>query len=1188
MNQKILLTYLVACFAFLNAWATEPTPPGINTANKFVINKGQIDERNAPTGIRYYFHRGPMSVYFLEDRISYVLTKPHEDGVISNRIDLSFGGTTTPKIFGAGEISNKNRYYTMDCPEGVTAEDYSKVIYQNVYDNIDLVYYFDKNGSLKYDFVVHPGGNPQDINLTFNGDADISVSEEGNLVVKSAGGEINEAAPYTFLKGNNQEVSSKFILNKNILQFEIGDYNEQATLIIDPEVKWSTFYGGDSFDDGIGNTTDNAGNLYVVGQTFSLEFPNIDADYGNGERGDIVIGKFSPTGEHLWTIYYGGDAESRGRGITFDELGNAYAVGFTMSKFLPNPEDASNPIEASGNEDIVVLKVDADGNPLRVRTYGSFNGKDEGEEVAYDGGGLYITGHTSTNETEFANLINGTEHQPVKAQDVDAFLMRIDSDMNPIWFTYLGGSGGDEAYGLTVDDSGNPYITGATSSPNLPTSGNAFTPGTTAEETDVFIAKFNQADGSLLWLNYLGGNHQDVGQDLVTYEDEIVYVVGETASRATDGFEIVGNDTLVSYQENYGGGVFDAFALRLDATTGAMVWSTYLGGSNDDRAYSVATTNGAEVIITGYTESPDYPTANNDEAVRADFQGGEEDAYLTVLSDAGTIRYSGFIGGSNIDLGRDVAFHRPTESVYIVGRTRSADFPTIGNSYQPEYNGGADIFIYTISAIIDEDEQDPDPDPDEPNPSPFCDNVLNNVISENPLFVGGCIDQINDIEVFFYGTTPTIADGTAFSYQYQIYVDGRWRSIPGATDMNLTVGDIDLENYPPGFYFIRRLVITEACVDASSTEVLDYELFDYAFANFSVQANCAGEDIMLINESAISDTNIGTDDDITSYTYTVVANGTTQIFNEPNPNIGTLPEGTAQVTLDITSEQGCVGSMTKTIEIGAAAQASFEYENDVICLNYPYQFTSTSTSDAEDPIVNYSWDFGNGMESSEQNPVVEFTQAGAKTITLTIETQNGCSDVFSQTFNNDQVVPEPMVDAGIDQTIKDGSVVRFDPEVSFPSTPVAQSYGSSLWTSNPEGAFDEDSFDPTVLDAGARPREDTWFNLMVTSNLGCVAEDSLLVTVTPDDSDPNIPDLFTPNDDGYNDFFEIPFLEDFPDATVKIFNRWGSLIYETTNYSENPWDGTYDGEPAPTGVYFYIISFPDGRNEIEGTITLLR
>ncbi|MGK7391797.1 MAG: gliding motility-associated C-terminal domain-containing protein [Candidatus Cyclobacteriaceae bacterium M2_1C_046] len=1204
MREKRLLTTLVAYLITIFAFATETIPPEAKPSHKFIENVGQIDNEHAPADIRFYIQKGLMNVYFLEDRISYVLRNP-DNKEEATRVDLSFGVNTNPLIYGLGGTKSNAKFYTLNCPAGAETMEYNKVVYEDIYENIDLVYYLSDEGALKYDFIVHPGGDPSDIEVNYTGDVGLDLLEDGRVELSTEVGKVYEAAPYTFIKENKSEVKSSYTLNNKQLKFKVSEYDETQTLVIDPEIEWSTFYGGESFDHGISSAVDRFGNVYITGKTYSLEFPNVSRDFGNGEKGDIFVGKFLADGTHVFTIYYGGDEESEGRGIATDDSGHAFVTGMTKSFFLPNPEDPGNPLEASGNEDIVLLRVDVDGRPVRVRTFGSFNGVDVGEGIEFDGNGLYLTGRTSTSETEFP--VGPATHQMVKNQDLDAFLFRLDLDMNIIWSTYYGGTGGDEAYGVAVDSNGDPYIAGATNSMDLPFSSNPFTPGPTVEITDIFVAKFEKTTGQLLWSDYYGGTNSDYADDVVAYESDLIYVAGTTSS---PDIEIINSDTTRTVQDTYGGGVTDGYIIQLEASTGAPRWSSFLGGSNDDHLKGLTITAGAEAMVTGYTESKDdFPTVNTDNAVRATFQGGEEDAIFALFSDAGDLRTSGYIGGSNIDVGRDVTFFRgetaDDNNIYVIGRTRSADFPIAGNSYQSSYSGGADAFIYTIGAVIDTaeviDTTIVGEIPTDTIPDVFCDAVRNNVISLNPLysdiFGNECLENISDDEVLFFGSTPRIiGEAQAFNYLYQISPDGdefqNVRDEDGnlAMSKNLTLGQTDLQRYfnLGDTLFVRRLVIAEACVDGSGTELIYKTDFQFAFPNFTFNANCQGQTVQLTDDSNI------TGGSVTSYQYIVTAGTEKDTFDTANPTVGPYSTEEITVELEITSDEGCVGVETKTINLLPAPQADFELtsnEQDVLCLGNTVTFTSTSTTEGD--IVNYEWDLGNGtvVSGPDMDEVsTEYTTSGDKTIMLTITTSNGCTATASQTFDADagQVVESPTVDAGEGETIQEGETISLNPTVNIPA---GQELANSLWTSSPEGAFDPDPnnpnrIDPTRLNTGAMPDEDSYLTLMVETNLGCTAEDSLLVTVEAADVG-GIPDIFTPNNDGFNDVFQIPFLKNFPTAKVEIFNRWGSLMYSTRNYFNNPWDGTYNGEPAPEGVYYYIISIP-GRNEIKGSVTLVR
>lgn len=1208
MERTFTLLLLLSCIS-LQLLAMDKDPPKFETQNGFFLNHGQINSINNDEAVKYYTQKGALSVYFLDDRVSYVLRDKMEGQLTSSRIDLVFENANIPTINGLDETQGKTTFYTNECPEGIAPDLYGQVVYKNIYNNIDLVYYFSDKGTLKYDFVIHPGGKAEDIKVAYEGDAELDLVDN-KLKVASVVGDIFDARPFTYTKESCDVVETSFsVSEEGRVSFNVGEYDKNETLIIDPEVQWSTFYGGVTFDDAANSTTDAAGNVYVTGQTFSRTFPDVLTQYGNGEQGDIVIGKFDPEGNHQWTILYGGDDESESEGIVSDQVGNVYVVGMTRSLFLPSPPDPETtpPLEGSGNEDIIIIKVTDGGAPIDVALYGAFNGEDvaQGIEIFNDNE-IFITGFTGSDESEFP--IVGSTFQTVKNADLDGFVMKIDSELDITWSTYIGGNGGDIAYDIAVDSDGNPYVAGSTSSTDLPTSGNAFTPGPVADVTDAFVARLDGDAGTLDWLQYYGGTQIDFAQDIVLYENEIVYVVGETSS---SDLEIVNQDTLLTYQSTYGGGVADGFIFRLDAADGEAQWSSYLGGSGDDRLLGVTVTSGAEAIVTGYTESADFPVENTDEALNGSLSG-EQDAVLALFSDGGEIRYSGLFGGARVDVGRDLTFDRGEEQLYVIGRTRSQNFPVTDGAYQstfPGEEGDAQIFIYTLSVSITPSEpvdttqidpEDPITEPGDTIPDLFCDAVRNNVIfynaDLNSYFQNSCLNEVATDTVIFFGTTAEIDGGSNFNYLWQIYSDDveafiNIRNANGnlAIGKNLEVGDLDLADILPGEIRVRRLVIAPGCTDSSNEEIIEPGLFEFAFVDLVVQSNCANQDITL---DAIPN---ASSSDITSYTYTVTYEGDTEVFTEANPNIGSYPAGTVDITIDIETAEGCIGSDAQEVTIFSTPEASFEYENEVVCLDYPYQFTNTATSDPGDPIVSFLWDFGGGMTSQEENPTVTFTESGQKIITLTVTTAQGCTAQATQTFTADEVLESPEVDAGSDRSIDEGTIIQLEPNVTFPE---GQELATALWTSDPSGAFVGEETDPNTIFAGAEPREDSYLILTVTSDIGCVGQDSLFVEVDEfgedddgdgeEDDEDNIPNLFTPNEDGFNDLFIIPFLEDFPGARVRIYNRWGSLVYDAVNYSENPWDGTYDGEEAPEGVYYWNIEFPGDRNDSEGTITLLR
>jgi gliding motility-associated-like protein len=213
---------------------------------------------------------------------------------------------------------------------------------------------------------------------------------------------------------------------------------------------------------------------------------------------------------------------------------------------------------------------------------------------------------------------------------------------------------------------------------------------------------------------------------------------------------------------------------------------------------------------------------------------------------------------------------------------------------------------------------------------------------------------------------------------------------------------------------------------------------------------------------------------------------------------------------------------------------------------------------------------GAGDIVSPNNPSTEVINlgVGSNSFVYTITPENGCPN--SQDTIVVTVEPGVMVDAGNNVSIESGGSVTLNGTVSPEG-------GDILWTPS------ESLSCQTCLSPEASPVETTTYFMSYTSALGCNKIDSVTVSVFTE-----IPNTITPNGDGVNDVWNIPGIEDYPDAYVVIYNRWGSEIFQSTGYEE-PWDGQRDGKYLPTASYFYIIDYKTpGKEKINGTVNIIR
>jgi hypothetical protein len=263
-------------------------------------------------------------------------------------------------------------------------------------------------------------------------------------------------------------------------------------------------------------------------------------------------------------------------------------------------------------------------------------------------------------------------------------------DPTLVYSTYLGGGNLDDGWGIAVDSSGNAYVTGHTYSTDFPTTAGAFQT-TFNGSIDAFVTKLNSSGTGLLYSTYLGGSDVDFGYGMAVDTSGNAHVAGETAS---SDFPI----TAGAFQTTYAGGDRDAFVIQLNATGTSLLYSTYLGGSGNDRSAhlgGIALDTSGNAYIVGDTASSDFPTTAG--AFQTTFAGGR-DAFVTKFNATGSsLLYSTYLGGSALDFGSGIALDI-SGNAYLTGRTESFDFPSTAGAFQATFAGGRDAFVTKLNS----------------------------------------------------------------------------------------------------------------------------------------------------------------------------------------------------------------------------------------------------------------------------------------------------------------------------------------------------------------------------------------------------------------------------------------------------------------------------------------------------------
>ena len=508
---------------------------------------------------------------------------------------------------------------------------FSSVQVNEAYPGVQLVYYANESAQLEYDFILQPHAKLEQIVFQVEGADRIHVDADGNLIMNIGTDEVRQHAPviYQSASGARKELRGGYrLVDANTVGFWVSDCDSNLPLVVDPTLSFSTVLGGSKLDIGWSIALDPGGNIYIAGETLSKLLPTSTNSLAPAFRGgthgfgDGFVAKYDSSGSNLiYLTYLGGKRDDGALGLAVDSGGNAYVTGFTDSGDFP------------------IVPTNA------IRTQ-----------------------------------LTGKNNNALRLFPVDAFVAKLDpSGSSLIYSTLLGGDGRDEGVGIALDASGNAYVTGLTESTNFfPISANAFQTNSYGD-ADVFVTKL--IDGATVgYSTYLGGSNQEYGLSIAADSRGSAYVTGFTRSTnfptlnaiSFGGIWYTNLNTLTNSSSKHPEDHPDAFVTKLSPDGTALVFSTYLGGIDDDAGQHLALDSSGSVYVTGYTFSTNFPVtvipSPQSSATKFDSH-----PFVTKLGSAGDLIYSTQFGGSRADQGAGIAVDS-TGNVYVAGATRSTDF----------------------------------------------------------------------------------------------------------------------------------------------------------------------------------------------------------------------------------------------------------------------------------------------------------------------------------------------------------------------------------------------------------------------------------------------------------------------------------------------------------------------------------
>lgn len=614
---------------------------------------------------------------------------------VLERMDMQLVGMNPNFTVVTGEARpDRDNYYLGHCPDGILdVPSFHDITYKNVLPGIDW-HFSTASGALKTEFIVSPGADASAIRFEFSGTSDLRILPDGSFEMVGTTGHISDSKP-TATQGTSP-VDADFQLVGSELQFLLGNYDPQRTLVIDPWTRvYSTFFGGSGSEWYLGHvtTTDLSGNVYLGGHTASTNFPSTAGVFqvANAGSQDGFVAKFDNNGARLWGTYYGGSSSEGGiafkAGLCVDPSGNVWFATVTSSTNFPVTAGCFQATNA-GSPDAGLVKLSTAGARLYATYYGGSGtespsisrwGANSAPAIATDASGnIFMTGLTSS-----TNLpVTAGCFQAANAGGTDSYLVKWSNAGARLYATYYGGSSNEEsaAVGIAVDGGGNAWMTGCTASSNFPVTAGCFQ-SAFAGMYDQYLVKWSNACARLYATYYGGSNDEGILCDVdVTNTGDIwmgVYV-------QSNNFPV----TPGCNQPTSGGGW--EFGLVRFNNAGTRQYASYFGSSDQEEPWdiSVDKING-NVCLTGSTWGATLPVTGSP------FQGssaGSQEGAIVVISPAGVPSYVTYYGST----GHDEAFCSVfdiNQALWVSGMAATSTFPVTAGAFQTVNAGSTDPFL---------------------------------------------------------------------------------------------------------------------------------------------------------------------------------------------------------------------------------------------------------------------------------------------------------------------------------------------------------------------------------------------------------------------------------------------------------------------------------------------------------------
>lgn len=1224
---------------------------GTSQAQYFIENKGQW-----PKQVLFRAELPEALIYIENGGLTFDLRDPEEQALIAeahhtegvhppdllhyHSYHLAFEQANPVFDILKGEASRGHfSFFLGNDPShwGSKAKAYKSIRLKEVYPGITLHYYF-VEGHLKYDLECDAGADISKVQFKYQG-AEPELTKEGELYIPTAVNTLIEAAPFAYQmrSGEKTEVPCHYVLKGQVLEFKTENSDSTLDLIIDPELRFSTFSGSSSNNFGYTATFDRNGFLYSGSTAFGNAYPTTLGAYNetwNGGTVDIALSKYDTTGTFLvWSTYIGGAGTELPHSIIVNAQDELYVYGTTGSANYPTTPGAYDTSFEGGfpyltdglgvafpaGSDIIISKLDFEGAQLLSSTFVGGNGNDGINreaptnynyadeirgEIDFDNEGNVIVASSSlvSSGTNDFPTTTGVVFPDSPGSLQDGVIFKMPEDLSSmIWSTYFGGSSEDAAFSITTNSSGQVIVCGGTSSTDLPTTTGVVEPSFQGGTTDGWVAVLSSSGTEVIACSYWGSPTYDQAYMVELDSQDNIHLFGQTFNGnnfiTNAGFSVPNSGQFIS---------------KMTSDLSTVIWSTAFGNGNGqpnisptaflvdlcDRIYLSGwggPTQGGPLTTTGLPITTDAYQSSTD--------GG--DFYLLALADdASELVYASYFGGDesneHVDGGTS-RFDRKGKVYQSVcaGCQGNSDFPIFPSNAVSSENGstgcnnGVFKLDFELPAVIADFSFEPVCFPDSmdfQNTSlggvtfswNFGDNETSSDFSPTHFFnAPGAYDvqlilsdpfscNLADTlvqTVFIFDENPVELPEVEVCEGTTVQLGIEQLPLPGITYSWIPSGPLNNANISSPLATVNAtttftLTIDNGICPTQATQTVNVEAVQLELSNDTVL--CEGGMASFIANS------FGTAD---TYTWASDAEFTQVIGTDSLLQVSPLTGGTYYLL----AEGNC--SVEGQVNVFLFNESVSISPNVYVCADDSLELTALSNLSGEP--LTILWSPADVILSGQGSPTVLVSSDEDVQVQVTLTGTQGCSV-------SDSILVEisPLSFIEVDASSLDGSIPLGGSTQLFADPATGYSY---QW-SPPQGLSSTGGPSPI-----ASPLQTTTYTVNIVDsdlNGACTRSDTVTVRVFEFQCDfplTFVPNAFTPNGDDANDvlFVRGEFIEAF---TLKIYDRWGEVVFETSD-QEIGWDGTYKGKELDPAVYVYHLNVRciDGQENFEkGNITLIR